>query len=147
MYTLLIAFGRFLPVTTSISKFLQRKRKARTWVLGFSRGNSDNFCANIRERCLSHHGPPGTAFISSHRRLKQYNRQPSQKPSLRAADAIELNKWAWFFPIPKANTVMSRTTTKIDYDSKNDEAGNCQDFDRCEYEFAFAIYTCEALEL
>jgi hypothetical protein len=37
---------------------------------------------------------------------------------------------------------MIRTATKVEDDPQNDETGDGYDFDRCEYEFAFAVHAC-----
>lgn len=36
------------------------------------------------------------------------------------------------------------TTTKVEDDSEDNQTGYGDNLDRCEYEFTFAIYTCDA---
>jgi len=47
---------------------------------------------------------------------------------------------AWILPVPKSDAVVIWPAPEIEDDSENDETGDGDDFDRCEYELAFAIY-------
>ena len=44
-------------------------------------------------------------------------------------------------PVSEAEAIMIRSATEVQYDAEDDEPGDCDDFDRSEYELCFAIGT------
>jgi hypothetical protein len=65
---------------------------------------SNDLSPNERKRSLGHNSPP------------------TQEPALDPRKVIVLDEWTRILPVAKAESIMVRATSEIEYDTKNDKA-------------------------
>lgn len=76
------------------------------WILRFTTSDGYNFRTNERESSLGHDSPPG------------------KEAAFATRDPIVLYKRTRMFPVTEADTIVVRTATEIEHDTKNDKAGD-----------------------
>lgn len=84
--------------------------------------HSHDFGADKRESSLCHHCPP------------------AKEAAFGSPDVVELNERAGMLPVPEPNAVVVGATTEVEHDAENNQAGDGDDLDGRENEFALAVY-------